>query len=174
MSGKQKPNRSLEELFEYAMAMEREAARRYTQLSDMMAQHNNPEMADFFRRMADVEWLHVYNVGEIRREVGVPENIGKAKPGLGLDGAEVLDVLDIHYLQHPYHALTLARQHEERAVSFYTDLAGSAENEEVRAMARRFAGDEEAHVRELDRWLAHYPKPEEGWDDDPDPPNELE
>ncbi len=174
MSDRLEPSRSLEDLFEYARAMETEAARRYFQLSGMMDQHNNAELAQLFRRMADIEWMHVYHVGELRREMGVPEAASQARPGLGLDGAEVPDPLDVHYLHHPYHALELARHNEERAAHFYADVAASAENEGVRAMALRFAAEEQTHVRELERWLARYPKPEPGWDEDPDPPNALE
>jgi len=174
VNGKLKPNRSLEELFEYARAMEMEAARRYFQLSDMMAQHNNSELAELFRRMADIEWVHVYHVGEIRREMGVPESTRRVYPGLGLDGAEVPDPLDMHYLLRPYHALALAREYEKRAAQFYAELAESAENEDERLMAQRFAAEEETHIRELEQWLERYPKPEHGWDEDPDPPNEPE
>lgn len=174
MSGKLKPNRSLEELFEYAKAMEVEAARRYVQLADMMASHNNPELAALFKRMADIEWVHAYHVGELRREFGVPESAERAGPGIGLNGAEVPDPLDMHYLHRPYHALELARQYEERSARFYSEVADSAENEEVRTMALRFAAEEETHIRELERWLSRYPEPEQDWDDDPDPPNEVE
>lgn len=174
MRNKLKPNSSVEDLLEYAKTMETEAARRYFQLSEMMAQHNNQELAALFQRMADIEWVHVYHVGEIRRELGMPEATNQTRPGLGLDGAEVPDLLDMHYLLRPYHALALAKKYEERAVCFYNELADAAENEDVRTMALRFAAEEETHVRELQRWLARYPEPEEGWDEDPDPPNESE
>ncbi|MDR2187862.1 MAG: ferritin family protein [Azonexus sp.] len=174
MSEKPIPNRSLEELFEFARTMELEAARRYTQLSDMMAQHNNSELTDLFKRMADIEWLHVYNVEKARRELDVMEGTPSSYPGFGLNAPEVPDFLSMHYLLRPYHALKLAMQHEERAAIFYTELADSTENDEVRAVALRFAEEEKNHVRELQQWLARYPEPEPGWDDDPDPPNELE
>jgi rubrerythrin len=169
-----KQNASLEHLLDYARAMEMEAARRYAQLSDMMAQHNNAELAELFRRMADIEWGHVYHVGEIRRELSVPEAAPPLRVALDLDGSEAISPLDMHYLLRPYHALQLAREHEERAARFYSELAASADDEEVRTTALRFAAEEEAHVRELRRWLARYPEPERDWYEDPDPPNEMD
>jgi hypothetical protein len=32
------------------------------------------------------------------------------------------------------------------------------------------AEDEREHVRLIGEWLARYPEPEPGWDEDPDPP----
>lgn len=174
MSAGDTPGRSLDELFAYARRMETEAAKRYAQLAEMMSVHNNPELAAFFKRMAEIEWLHVYRVGEMRREAGVAEQGRLPSPGVGLDGAEAPDITDVHYLHRPYHALELARQYEERAVRVYAELANSAADEEVRAAAARMTAEEQAHVRELDRWLTRYPKPEPGWDEDPDPPNESE
>jgi rubrerythrin len=41
-------------------------------------------------------------------------------------------------------------------------------------MARQLAEEEQEHVRWLEQWLARYPAAEEGWDQDPDPPNAAE
>lgn len=175
MSNEPKPGRSLAELFTYARLMETEAAKRYAQLADMMSAHNNVELAAFFRRMSEIEWLHVYRVGELRREAGVEESEqARQKPGGALEAPEVPDPMDVHYLHRPYHALQLARQYEERAFRFYADLARVAETEEVREQARRFAAEEENHIREVEKWLSRQPVPEQGWDEDPDPPNEAE
>jgi rubrerythrin len=36
------------------------------------------------------------------------------------------------------------------------------------------AEEEREHVELVEKWLAKYPEPEAGWDDDPDPPNALD
>ena len=59
----------------------------------------------------------------------------------------------------------------QSAARFFRELAESAKTEQLRAAALRLAAEEEMHMRELERWLVRYPKPEAGWDDDPDPVN---
>jgi rubrerythrin len=166
-----KPERSVEELLAYARLMERAAAERYTELADIMTAHNNREVAEFFRRMAEIEWIHVYNVGELARELEVPDD--NVQPGSGdrLRGAEIPDLDDVHYLERPHHAIAHAYGYEQNAARFFRELAESAKTEQLRAAALRLAAEEEMHMRELERWLVRYPKPEAGWDDDPDPVN---
>ncbi|RQH04889.1 ferritin-like domain-containing protein [Paraburkholderia dinghuensis] len=166
--------RSLEDLFAYACAMEQEAARRYAQLTKIMVQHGNPEVAQLFRRLECIEAMHSTSVETAARESRVVISAPSAVIGLGLAGAEVADFEDMHYLHRPRQALELARQFEQRAVQFYDELARHTERVDVRAAAYRLADEERSHVRELDRWLARYPQVEDGWDEDPDPVVELE
>ena len=129
------------------------------------------EVAEFFKRMADIEWIHVYHVGELSREMGGEDGTPtRASAGARLEGAELPDMEDMHYMQRPYHAIALAMKYEQRAVDYYSRIVKSTTNEQVRTAARRLVSEEEMHVRELERWLARYPKPEDGWDEDPDPP----
>lgn len=166
--------KSVEELMAYADAMEREAVRRYRQLSELMAAHNNRELAALFARMAEIEQKHVVNVGEYAEAMGIGGGTVAARAGAALDGAEIIDFGEAHYLQRPYHAIALAIEYEKRAVLVYEELARTAGREDVRKVALCFVEDERAHVKELEQWLMRYPKPEEDWDEDPDPPVESE
>jgi len=171
--GNIQPERSLEDLLSYARTMESEAAMRYAELAGIMETHNNREVAELFHRMAKIEWLHVYNVGELARDLSVSDQM---PPGAGdrLRGAELPDTLDMHYLQSPRQALELAYSYEQNAARFYKELAAAAHGEELRAAALQLAAEEESHMRELERWLARFPQTEAGWDEDPDPPNALD
>lgn len=162
---------SIEELFAYASQMERNTAERYRELGEMMGAHNNRELAELFKRMAEIEWLHVYNVSALCREMDIEE---RAPTPRSVGKGEVPDFEDMHYLHWPYHALMLARGYEVRAQEFYANMAEAAEDEDIRKAALKLAAEEEMHVQELDKWLVRYPKPEEGWDEDLDPPVELE
>lgn len=166
-----KAGQSIEELFAHASQMERTTAERYRELADMMSTHNNRELAELFRRMADIEWLHVYNVNALCREMNIDEPPATVRP---VGSGEVPDFEDQHYLHRPYHALMLARGYEERARDFYAKLAADAMDEDIRQAALKLAAEEEMHIGELDKWLVRYPKPEAGWDEDLDPPVELE
>lgn len=172
--GSIRPERSLEELLAYARIMERESAERYAELAEIMALHNNHEVSELFKRMSEIEWLHVQNVDELSREFSVVQ--GAVQPGVGdrLRGAELPQSGDMHYMHAPHQVLKLAHQSEQNALDFYQRLAESATDGEVRAAALRLAAEEEAHLRELDAWLSRYPEPQADWAADPDPPNAID
>ena len=71
-------------------------------------------------------------------------------------------------------ALQLALDSEQRAVRFFDRIAGSSKDAKVRAAARQLASEERQHVRLVKEWMQKVPKPEAGWDYDPDPPNYTE
>lgn len=169
-----RPERSIEDLLAYARTMERAAAERYAQLAEIMAAHNNRELSELFRRMSEIEWLHVYGVGELSRELAVSDEAVRPSAGDRLRGPEIPEVGDMHYMHSPHHALRLAYQYEQSALRFYLRLAESAEEAGLRSAARHLAAEEESHMRELERWLLRYPEPGPGWDHDPDPPNPVD
>lgn len=172
--GNIRPERSVDDLLAYAETMERAAAERYAELADVMMVHNNREVAELFRRMAEIEWLHVNNVIELSRELATPADAVQPGAGDRLRGAEVPDPETMHYLHTPHHALKLAQQYEQSALEFYRQLAESSKDRELRAAALRLAAEEEAHLCELDCWLARYPEPEPDWDRDFDPPSAVD
>ena len=70
----------------------------------------------------------------------------------------------------PYHALQMALKAERKAAEFLNLVASRTANEKVRQMATEMAAEEREHVELVRQWLARYPKPEDGWDEDFDPP----
>jgi len=161
---------SVDKLLAYSLAIEQEAAERYAELADQMQVHNNDEVAELFRKLAAIETKHIATV----------EAMGEARelPHISLwelqwddsESSETLAHDEVHYLMTPYHALSLALFAERRAVEFFARVAEDAEDEKVRHMASRLRDEEQGHVALMEEWLGRYPKPEEGWDDDPDPP----
>lgn len=172
--GNIRPARSVEDLLAYARTMERAAAARYAELAEIMATHNNREVSELFRRLSEIEWLHVQNVEELSRELLVSGDAVRPSAGDRLRGVEIPEFGDVHYMHTPHHVLKLAQQYERDALDFYLQLAGSAREAELRAAALRLAAEEETHLRELDGWLLRYPEPEPGWDSNLDPPNPLD
>lgn len=160
---------SVAEFYAQALAIEEEASARYVELADQMEVHNNSEVATLFRKMAEVESEHR---DEIARRAG--DALVKGRPAsfswIRGEGPETTDFADAHYLMTPYHALVLARINEERAEAFFSDVAATATDPQVQALARQMAEEEREHVEWVDQWLARFPKPECAWDDDPDPP----
>jgi rubrerythrin len=156
--------RDLPELMAQAYALEREAVDRYGELADVLATHNNQEVAALFRRLASQEAMHA---AEILRTMGWTR--APAPPALP-DAPEAPAFEEAHYLMHPWHALRIALDAEQRAHDFFAALAQRCEREDMLAAAQRLQADEREHITLLQRWLERVPEPPAGWDDDPDPP----
>ena len=162
---------TLEELMAQALQMELAAAQRYTEFADMMEVHNNPEVVQWFRKMADVEGLHA---SQIMAQMGwseVPLPATTAAPvAQDFDDIESAQGDEVHYLMQPWHVLQLALASEERAEHFFAQLASLATVESVRQAALSLQQEEHHHVELVKAWLQKVPQPDSNWDVDPDPP----
>jgi len=153
-----------------AWAMEVEAAERYATFADAMEAHNNPEVAELFRKLARIEQLHADQLLE--------EDLARRRPALppaGIrwengEGPETASQDELHYRMQPYHALQIALECEKRANKFFADFASSATDAKVRKAAHEMAAEEAEHVGLIEDWLKRVPPPEEDWMHDPDPP----
>lgn len=162
---------TVETLMAQALAMEREAVARYTELAEMMESANNVEVAGLFRKMAQVEGLHV---AQILADMGWSgDEVIARSPGnwASMDGGpETIPIDAMHYLMQPWHALNLALAAEQRAAAFFAQMAEHAPSEPVRAAALEMRDEEIEHVELIQQWLAKTPRPDPNWADDPDPP----
>ncbi len=136
---------SLDELMGIAVAMEREAASRYEELSAAMRAQGAAELADLFAELAELERDHRDGLGRWaeregrtlpRVEVGwrLPETFDDA---VGIGGLDA------------YGALRVAVENEERAFVFYTYLAAMADRPDIERRAESLAREELAHLRLL-------------------------
>lgn len=157
---------SMADLMLRALALELDASDRYAMFADAMASANNPEVAQLFRTMAEVEGKHAH---EIRVQMGW-EEAAPPLPNRGFDPAETIDVDDIHYLMHPWHALKLALGAEQRAERLFANIARQATDAGVRAAALHLQAEETEHVALIEAWLLRVPVPAANWAEDPDPP----
>jgi rubrerythrin len=161
--------RTLEEFMAQALAMEHEAAARYTEFADAMEMHNNREVAELFRKMATIEGKHA---AQIMAEMGWSQApaLAMSMAWEGFEAAETIAIDDVHYLMQPWHALQLALAAEERAERFFAHLAGVATTPSVRKAALELHEEEREHVALIKAWMKKVPKPERDWALDPDPP----
>ncbi len=168
------PIRSVETLLAHSLAIESEAEERYAELADQMETHNNPEVAELFRKLEAIEGQHTDNVKKLSGDRELPQIApGQYSWGHG-DAPEAAEQEQAHYLMTPFHALSMALEGEKRAVEFFMDVASNAPQDDVREMAEKLAEEEREHVVLIQKWLSRYPAPTEGWDDDLDPPSSQE
>lgn len=178
MSKKQKANSSknpviindIAELLGHALALEVEATERYADLAEIMEAHNNSDVSRLFEKMSEIEKLHVEHIIEMTNKHHMTDLPEKQWKWESPEGPETTNPEDLHYLMQPYHALQLALVNEQRAYEYYTQIAETTENNEVRSLAAELATEEEEHVALVKVWLNKYPKVDEDWDYDDDPP----
>ena len=167
---KKKPNAAFAEFMTRAYVMEVDASERYADFADQMEVHNNLEVAQLFRKLARIEGLHAKR---ILQEMGWKKP-PQALPEWRWDEAEPPEtaaVTDLHYLMQPWHALEIALKNERRAERFFARIVRSAKTPaSVKKVAAEMADEEREHVRLIRDWMKRVPKPEPGWDRDPDPP----
>lgn len=157
------------EFMSRAYAMELDAAERYAQFAEQLESHNNREVAALFRKLAQVEGLHAKRILIDMRWPNAPR-AAVTPQWPGGEAPETPPFEELHYLMQPYHALQIALQCEQRAQHYFEAIATSDAPASVRKAAAEMAEEEREHVTMVLEWLAKVPKPENGWDYDPDPP----
>ncbi|MBK1711814.1 ferritin family protein [Rubrivivax gelatinosus] len=138
----------------HAVALERDAARRYEDLAASMGTDGNAELRAFFARMAHFSRLHlaeaqaragfrtlpVLGPGDFDWPEGIPPETAE---WAGVD--PMMDAAD---------ALALALDGERRGHAFYATIAALSTDHEVRTLAAEFAAEEAQHVAELEKLAA--------------------
>jgi len=152
-----------------AYTMEIEATDRYAQFAEQLETHNNREVAQLFRKLADIEKLHAKRILDEMKWPSMPA-LPPAYAWDGLEAPETAPFDSLHYLMQPWHALEIALRCERDAQQYYENIAASRAPKRVRDTAREMAAEEAEHVRLIKEWMKRVPRPEAGWDEDPDPP----
>jgi rubrerythrin len=161
---------TIEDLLAHARDMEAEAAERYNDLADQMEVHNNHEVARLFRKLAEIEAKHIAAVEAMGDGLDLPELKPWEHAWEG-ESPEAPENDEVHYLMTPYHVISIALRHEKIAVDFFEGVVANSADPKLSEAANRLADDERSHVILLEEWLARFPKPDEDWDHDPDPPS---
>ncbi len=136
------------DLMSIALQAEREAIRRYSQLSTDMRAAKNESTAALFERMVIEEQEHERLLLEWMAQEGIDENpetdpITWRDPNIS---TTYNDEARDPYQSSPYRALAFAVHNEEIAFRFYTHVAAESENEAVRKYAEVLAREELGHA----------------------------
>jgi len=161
---------SLADLFAVAYRIEADAVERYELLADQMETHNNPELVKIFRDLARAEGIHGE---EIRRLAGDFDVISHARRTVRfgrMESPEEAALESAHYLMTPWHALQLSLAGEKRALAYFSRIVETATDPKVKATAAELVEEEAEHVNLVNRLLRRYPRPDDSWAEDPDPP----
>jgi rubrerythrin len=147
--------KSLPELYAHALAVEREATKRFAELERLMRDAGHDYLADEFER------------------IGNEEREQYEALALGTQGRQLPQIMDWEYAWHymgshierpaapknAREALALALATERRAMYFYVDVAENTEDDTLCAFAAEMAADEQRHVQRLEMLLQREPMP---------------
>ena len=161
----------LDTFLAYSLALEEEAAERHDELADMMEVHNNPDVAETFRKLAHYSRLHAQEIRDHSRGANLPVIAPWDFGWEGMEGPETGSIEDVDYLMSKVHALKIAMGNEQRAHDFYFDISRDSPDQDVRALAAEFAEEEKEHLALLEKWLASVPESGDEPLFDPDPPH---
>lgn len=145
--------RTLPELYAHALAVERDATRRFAELEKLMRDAGYDHLADEFER------------------IGSEEREQYEALALGTVGRELPKINEWEYAWHylgpaagqpkaprsPREALGLALASERRTQIFYADVAEHCEDDTLCAFAAEMAADEQRHVARLELLLSREP-----------------
>lgn len=137
----------------HAAQLEREAARRYEELAAAMQTEGPPELARFFARMARYSRKHLAQAlqrGAFRDVPVLAPHEYEWPDGLS---PEVADWAGVDAQMDGRAALAVALDSERRGHAYYSAVALTSTDPEVRLLASEFAAEEAEHVAELQRLL---------------------
>ena len=154
------------DLMNIALQMEREAIRRYSQLAASMREGSNDAAAALFERMVKEEQGHERLLLEWMAHNNIDENqeidaISWSDPQVSTTYDD--EARDPDY-STPYKALAFAVHNEERAFSFYTQVAADSDNKAICKYAEILALEELGHAALLraERRHAYHAEREAG------------
>ena len=136
------------DLMSIALQAEREAIRRYSQLSASMREAGNESAAALFERMVTEEQEHERLLLEWMARESIDENpeIGPIRWREPQVSTTYDDEARHPHHSTPYKALAFAVHNEEIAFRFYTHVASESDNEVVRKYAEILAREELGHA----------------------------
>ena len=154
-----RPIAAPEELYAHAIAIEREAAERYGEFAQRMADLGNEAAAEVFVTLARLEGEHLDALLRRTQGVTLPEFTPPEFCWLDAGAPETAARELVFRLLGPRQALAIALQAERRAQAFFERVLMSAEDPALRALAREMAMEEQEHIAMVERLLERTPDP---------------
>jgi len=151
------------ELYAHAIAIEREAAERYAELAEHMADLGNEDVAELFRRLAVFEAEHLDTLEGRTAGVAVPEIATSGYAWLDVGAPETVAHELVFRLLTPRAALEIALQAERRAQKFFADVKVTADDPALRALAQEMALEEQGHIAMVEQAIARTPDVRVDW-----------
>jgi rubrerythrin len=155
--------KTVSHLYAHAIAIEREAAARYSEFAQRMADLGNETAAEVFATLARLEAEHLDEL--VRRTTGMalPELAAHEYAWLDAGAPETAARELVFRLLTPRQALEIALQGEKRAAAFFESVVLSAGDPMLCALAIEMAADEADHIVMIEKLLEKTPSAIVDW-----------
>lgn len=137
----------------HAIELERDAARRYEDLTAVMESSGNREVSKFFKRMADFSRRHLKEAMQRGGFRDIPELQPHEWSWPGDTSPEVARWEGVDEMIDARAAMELALESERRGYAYYKTQAVITQDPDVRRLAAEFSDEERDHVEQLREWL---------------------
>jgi rubrerythrin len=146
------------ELYAHAIAIEEEAASRYSELAEHMEDEGREDLARLFAMLAATEAEHLEALERRTEGVELPGIAAGQYSWLFTDAPETAARELVYRLMTPRQALAIALAAERRAQGFFEHVSWSASDPALRALAREMAAEEREHVELIAAMLDELPE----------------
>ena len=157
------PISSAHELYAHAIAIEREAADRYSELAQRMSDLGNEDVAALFVTLGAVEAEHLRTLERRTKGVPIPELRLDQYRWLDAGAPETAAREFVYRFMTPRAALGIALAAEKRALAFFEHVFRTANDPALHGLAQEMAMEEREHVAMVERLLERTPDPNVDW-----------
>ena len=151
-------------LYAHALAIEREAAERYGELAERMADEGNDAVARLFARLAGFEHEHAKALEGECAGMELPAIAPAEFAWLDADAPESAAHELVFRLMTPHDALEIALGAELRAQAFFEQVLEHTADPRLRELASGMAREERSHAAWVREALARTPDPHVDWE----------
>lgn len=134
------------ELYAHAIAIETEAAQRYAELAQRMADEGRAELASVFHWLASEEADHLETLRSRTEGVALPQVDARGYGWLDHSRPETASRELVFRLMTPRIALAIALHAERRAQAFFEQVSWTADDPALRLLAREMEDEERRHA----------------------------
>ncbi len=160
---------TVEEFLVHAMELEEASHEHYDELADSMEIHNNLQVAELFRKLANYSRLHAEQVHQRVANLTLPQITPWDFKWKTPNSPEAFCMDEADYMMNSTKAMEIALFNEVRGRDFYQYVADSTSSEAVKKLALQMVEEENWHVEMLREWQASMQ--DEFPQEDLDPPN---
>ena len=159
-----RPIRTVEEFYAHALAIEREAAERYSEFETWFFDRGEEVLAGLCRNLAQMENEHFLELVRASAHLKLP--------AIGVSGYQWLEsgspeaaAREVFYrVAEPRHLLEIALHAECNALAFFEWVARTTNDDSVRLLARGMAAEEQQHVEWVQKALQYHPSRHIDWE----------
>ena len=155
--------RSAAELYAHAIAIEREAAARYSELAQQMSDRGEDAVAEVFSGLARAEAAHLEALEQRAAGIALPNVAAGQYQWLDAAAPETASHEWLFRFITPRQALLIALDAERRAEAFFESALVAAADPALRALAREMALEEREHIQIVEQLIERTADPVVDW-----------